>query len=374
MNSVCYQINLQPTFGGGEVYTRFFTETLAELGMRSVLLVARGAGYWRDLLPSAEIHEIADEAELVAALPKVASFVVTHTTLTPELAERIAARNRLAGFAHMPLYERDPGGLAHYHRVFAVSRHVMASALARGLANVHSEPLYAVADIAPRRLVRGPLRAASVYSWDRRKVRDRLAGFLEPFIEPFMARPQYRRRPGITLGIVSRLTPIKQFPLLFQATEAVLAPLSGINIDIFGSGGYASVRDLRRAVAPLGERVRFWGDQADVSQVFRQLDYVMSGLPEKEALGLNLIEAQYCGTPVLAVDAPPFDETVAHGQTGYLYQDPRHDGGADFGRLLQAIQAGLQRPAPLQATGHLAHFSRDAFRDRVSRAIAGATR
>ncbi|MSQ71281.1 MAG: glycosyltransferase [Betaproteobacteria bacterium] len=369
MKGVCYQVNLQSNFGGGEVYTRFFTEALSELGLRSVLLVARGTGYWRDLLPSAEIHEVADDAALLATLPETASLVVTHTTLAPELAARVAARHRLAGFVHMPLYEREPRGLAHYHRVWAVSRHVMASALARGLHNVHSEPLYAVADIAPRRPAKGPLRAASVYSWDRRKARDRLAGWLEPFVEPFVPRPAYRRRPGITLGIVSRLTPIKQFPLLFQASTAVLAPLTDINIDIFGSGGYASVRDLRRAVAPLGTRVRFWGDQADVAQVYRQLDYVMSGLPEKEALGLNLIEAQYCGTPVLAVDAPPFDETVAHGETGYLFTDPRHDGGADFGRLLEAIRRGLARPAPLQATSHLARFSRSAFRDRVSCAI-----
>jgi glycosyltransferase involved in cell wall biosynthesis len=373
MSGVCFQINLQPNFGGGEVYTRFLTETLSELGLRSILLVAKGAGYWRQLLPTTEIREIGGEAQLVAALQDAPGLVVTHTTLGSDLADRVAARHRLAGFMHMPLYDREPGGLARYHRVFAVSRHVMASAVARSLTNVHSEPLYAVADVSPRRPAPGPLRSASVYSWDRRKIRDRLAGWLQPFVEPFVPRLVYRRRPGVTLGIVSRLTPIKQFPLMFKTIGPVLAMHPEINVDIFGSGGYASVRDLRRAVGPLGERVRFWGDQADVSRVFAQLDYVLSGLPEKEALGLNLIEAQFCGTPVLAINAPPFDETVAHGETGYLFKDPRHDGGADFGRILEAIGRGLPRPDPRHAGEHLARFSREAFRDRVSRAIAAMT-
>ncbi|MBV5277207.1 glycosyltransferase, partial [bacterium] len=75
----------------------------------------------------------------------------------------------------------------------------------------------------------------------------------------------------------------------------------------------------RRALRPLGDRCRFWGQQNDVRAVYAQLDALLTGLPEKEALGLNVIEAQACRLPVLAVDAPPFDETVADGITGWRY-------------------------------------------------------
>jgi glycosyltransferase involved in cell wall biosynthesis len=70
--------------------------------------------------------------------------------------------------------------------------------------------------------------------------------------------PAYARLPGVTLGIVSRLTPIKQFPLLFRHLAPVLARHPQFRLEIFGAGGYASVRDLRRALTPLRERVRFW--------------------------------------------------------------------------------------------------------------------
>jgi glycosyltransferase involved in cell wall biosynthesis len=122
--------------------------------------------------------------------------------------------------------------------------------------------------------------------------------------------------------------------------------------------------------------VRFWGHQSNVAAVYPQLDYVLSGLPEKEALGLNLIEAQYCGTPVLAVRAPPFTETVIDGESGFFFTDPREDKGESFGQVLQRLQGGAARPDPRLATAHLERFSFAAFRARVARildAVAAAS-
>jgi glycosyltransferase involved in cell wall biosynthesis len=149
-----------------------------------------------------------------------------------------------------------------------------------------------------------------------------------------------------------------------------------VNLEIFGSGGYASVRDLDRALAimPPGQ-VRFWGQQRNVAvDLPRRLDYLLSGLPEKEALGLNIIEAQACGTPVIAVDAPPFTETVLDGATGFLYTDPRTDAGAGFARLLDELLAGRSRPHPESALAHLHRFSFDAFVERLRPVVADAYR
>ena len=121
----------------------------------------------------------------------------------------------------------------------------------------------------------------------------------------------------------------------------MLARHPGIQLEIFGSGGYASVRDLVRAVRPIRDRVRFWGHQRNVGAAYRSIDFLLTGLPEKEALGLNVIEAQYCGTPVIAPDAPPFDETVAHGTTGMRYRDPREDGGSDFESTLRLLNDAI---------------------------------
>jgi glycosyltransferase involved in cell wall biosynthesis len=278
---------------------------------------------------------------------------------------------------HMPLYDRDPEGLREYRRLFGVSAHVLASARARGLTQLHDEPLYGVADLAPRRRgpdasVGGPILEASCYDWDRRKFRDRLLAGLAPYLFALGTPREFRREPGLTLGIVSRITPIKQFPLMFGILSEVIARHPGVRLEVFGSGGYASVREFREALAPIRAQVRLWGQQDDVAAIYPQLDYVLSGLPEKEALGLNLIEAQACDTPVLAVRAPPFTESVAEGQTGYFFDDPRGDAGRSFGALLERILGGLARPRPALAVEHLRKFSPGAFAARLDRALQAA--
>lgn len=365
---LCVQINWQTSFGGGELYTRFFSAALVALGWEVRLIAARDAAFWKDLaMPGVEIVPIASGREIPGLLPRDPALVVTHTTLPAELAQEVAARHRLGGFVHMPLNERDPAGLAHYHRIFCVSGYVAATARERGHGRVHDEAMLGVADLRPRGAA-APLRRRSEYDWDRRKFRDRLMAWCEPLRQPRALA--FERRPGLSLGIVSRLTPIKQFPLLFSLLAPVLAEQPGANLEIFGSGGYASVRDLRATLAPLGDRVRWWGHQSDPAAIYPQLDYLLSGLPEREALGLNLIEAQVAGTPVLAVDAPPFTETVVDGHSGFLYRDPRQDGAADFRRLLGELAAGRERPDPSLATEHLARFSAPAFEARVARAMA----
>ncbi|MBI3370402.1 MAG: glycosyltransferase family 4 protein [Betaproteobacteria bacterium] len=365
----CYQVNWQTSFGGGEVYTRFACAALARLGWRTVLFAHRDAGFWDSLdMHGAELVRISTIAEIDAGLPERDALVLSHNVLDERTATDWGARHRLAGILHMPLFERDPPGLAHYGRLFAVSQHVLDSARQRGLRNVYSEPLLGVADLAPRGPV-GPLRRGPLYDWDRKKMRDRLMGTATA-VAGVRRGPEFARLPGVTLGIVSRITPIKQFPLLFSILAPILADLAGLRLEVFGSGGYASVRDLRRELRPIRERVRFWGSQSDVAAVYRQLDYALSGLPEKEALGLNLIEAQACGTPVLAVRAAPFTETVIDGNTGYLYCDPREDGGAEFRALVTRILGGAPPPDPRLAREHLERFSLTSFSARLERALA----
>jgi glycosyltransferase involved in cell wall biosynthesis len=109
-----------------------------------------------------------------------------------------------------------------------------------------------------------------------------------------------------------------------------------------------------------------------MASVYAGIDYLLTGLPEKEALGLNILEAQACGTPVLAPDAPPFTETILDGVSGFLYRDPRGDGGADFEQLLSRLQLLAAPPDPRLASEHLARFSFEAFTERLRPVVAWA--
>lgn len=371
MHSVCYQVNLQRGFGGGEVYAAALARAIALVGVKSLLYAHPEAASWTRLrMDQVRVARIAKAEELLDELrDKPPAWLLFHTFAPAETLVRLRQRGHgLAAFAHMPLYGRNPEPLRHFDLVFGVSRHVIASLHAAGISKVYPEPMYGIADLVRDGDV-GAIVSAPPYDWDRRKFRDRLLGLSEPLWRRLVPRRHYVRRPGLTLGVVSRLTPIKQFPLLFTHIAAVLARHPDVNIEIFGSGGYASVRDLRRATAPIARQLRFWGQQSDVSAVYRRIDALLTGLPEKEALGLNVIEAQACGTPVLAPDAPPFDETVLDGVTGLRYRDPRDDGGADFERALRRLQERCFRIDPEAARAHLEQFSEAAFVARVGAMI-----
>jgi glycosyltransferase involved in cell wall biosynthesis len=366
-----HHVNLQPIVGGGEIYTRSLTRALAEAGATLTLYVHPGVRLWDDLAGArVTVMKTENERQLLEQLPGERAIVLTQSPISVAMIERIAARHVLAGFAHMPMFQRSADNFRSYRLVFTVSRYCIELLRLAGLAQVYPEPVYGTADVARST---EPVVRRSPYFVDPRKFRDVLIGGLGNFFKS--RKTPYSRRPGLTLGLVSLIAPIKQFPELFSLLAPILARKPAVNLDVFGAGGYAQVRDLRRALAPLGERARFWGYQRNVGAIYPQLDYLMTGLPEKEALGLNALEAQACGTPVLAPDAPPFSETVVDGASGRRYRDPRQDGGRHFEEILDGILAGAPRPDPrVAAREHLEQFSHAALVGRARGLIEALAR
>ncbi len=365
-----HHVNLQPIVGGGEIYTRTLTRALVDAGAKVTLYAHPAVRLWDAMdAPGLEVVRAATEAQLFERLPARDALVLTQSPISPPTIERLAGNHRLAGFAHMPMFQRSAEGFRDYRLVLTVSRYCIDLLRAAGLSRVYPEPVYGTADLA-----RGnaPVVRRSPYVVDKRKLRDVLIGGMGA-LASFANRTQtpFIARPGLTLGVVSLISPIKQFPELFSILAPILSRRPPVNLEIFGEGGYAQVRDLRRAVAPLGSRVRFWGYQTSIAAIYPHLDFLMTGMPEKEALGLNALEAQACGTPVLAPDAPPFTETVLDGASGFRYRDPRQDRGADFEQILDAIIAGRARPDPrVAAREHLAQFSYPALVGRARRIVA----
>lgn len=361
-----HHVNLHQFVGGGEIYTHALTRALLAAGARVTLYANPATRLWDELAgANLAIVRAGNEAQLLDHLPPKGAIVLTQSPLSTACIARLAASHRLTGFAHMPAYQRSAEEFRPYRLVFTVSRYCIGLLQGAGLTQLYPEAVYGSADVARNE---APVVLRSPCVVDRRKLRDVLLGRLEAFVGTRGAGTPFARAPGLTLGLVSLISPIKQFPALFAQLAPVLAQRPAVRLEIFGNGGYAQVRDLRRALGPLGPRARFWGYQENVAAVYPQLDYLMTGLPEKEALGLNAIEAQACGTPVLAPDAPPFTETVVEGASGYRYRDPRQDGGRHFAQILDAILAGRPRPDPrVAAKAHLLRFTHAAL---VARARA----
>jgi glycosyltransferase involved in cell wall biosynthesis len=362
------QVNLSPTLGGAEVYTAFTSRALAQRGWSTRVLVDARATFWRDLDFGGVARVPVDPA--AAAGIERGDIVLVHGSVPEALLGALAARAPLVGIAHQAIYAGARP--AYYDRadlMLGVSCHVIRTLSDNGVTRVLGDPLYGVGEIERRHHEATP-RRGPLCEWDEHKLRDRVLALGERMRGAVGGNTLYARRPGLTLGIVSRLAALKQFPALFAIIAPIIARRPGVHLEVFGVAvGYKALRDLRRALRPLAGRVRFWGHQRDVAPAYRGIDYLLTGLPEREALGLNVIESCLCGTPVLAVDAPPFTETMRDGVTGFLYADPRRDAGRQFGLLLGEIAGGVRQPDLALAAAHLELFSFAHFADRVDAAM-----
>lgn len=365
---VIAQLKLHQSFGGGEVYSRFLCEAISAIGLQPLIVTHPEASYWENLsLPFKTIHLTANNnKEGISRIPKNA-ILINHAPMSRDDVQRASSTHKMLCITHMP-FTGDPHSLDGYDRILGVSEHVNNSLRSKGI-TPWPTPLLGVSDVK-----RGPsqsvIKKNSEFDWDQRKVRDRFLGLTEPYWSKLRHKPTFNKTSDtITIAIVSRLTTIKKFPELLKSITPAIQEKHNVRIEIFGSGGYAQVRDIKKSIRPIASKVRFWGHQHDVESVYRNVDIVLSGLPEREALGLNLIEAQQLGVPVLAVKAPPFTETVSDGVTGWLYKDPREDNGRHFKQLLSKIADGKLQLDHTKREEHLEKFSMKSFSERINNAL-----
>ncbi len=157
--------------------------------------------------------------------------------------------------------------------------------------------------------------------------------------------------------VVSALVPYKRLDLAIDACRQI-----GASLKIVGRGPEEARLRARGngAVEFLG-----WRSDEEIRDLYRDSTAVL--LPGTEDFGMVPVEAQACGTPVVALGTGGACETVQDGVTGILVGDPS----------VEAFASGLDRVRSLQrdATVYRAHaerFSRDRFMTNFRSAVAAA--
>lgn len=90
---------------------------------------------------------------------------------------------------------------------------------------------------------------------------------------------------------------------------------------LIGAGDLRPKFEERVRYSGMANRVHFLGkaDQTVLRDAYRSADVcVLPSTNQAEAFGLVLLEAQSCGTPVIASDLPGVRTAVMHGETGLL--------------------------------------------------------
>jgi glycosyltransferase involved in cell wall biosynthesis len=154
--------------------------------------------------------------------------------------------------------------------------------------------------------------------------------------------------------IVSALVPYKMIDLAITAYNQLGWPLK-----IVGDG--PDFRKLRRLAGP---NIGFLGSQEGVAlrRLYQSARVLV--LPGEEDFGISTLEAQACGTPVVAYGRGGSLETVLEGTTGLYFNELRP---SSLLAALDKLRGVAFNKMTLRA--HAQGFSRDIFKDKIRTAI-----
>lgn len=142
-----------------------------------------------------------------------------------------------------------------------------------------------------------------------------------------------RYEPGYPYILsIGRLKKYKRFDLILQAFVSLADSHPELRLLIAGEGDdSARLKAIARKL-DVSERIIFTGhvQEEEKVRILRGARFIVNTSP-KEGWGLTNIEAQACGTPVVASDSPGLRESVRHGETGLLV---RH---GDIAQLAKAM-------------------------------------
>lgn len=157
----------------------------------------------------------------------------------------------------------------------------------------------------------------------------------------------------------SRLVPYKRIPLIVEA----FAGLPDRRLVVIGDGP-----ELRRACAAAGPNVEILGYQPDpvlLDHLQRARAFVFAA---EEDFGILPVEAQACGTPVIAYGAGGALDTVVDGVTGVLFD---RQTVASITRAVARFERQEASFSPAVIRRNAERFSAATFRDRFHAFVAG---
>jgi glycosyltransferase involved in cell wall biosynthesis len=145
-------------------------------------------------------------------------------------------------------------------------------------------------------------------------------------LDPFARQPRgtgdFRRSIGVTaeanlVGAVGRLVPIKNIPLLLQATSIARRQDPQFHLVIVGDGELRQELGAQAEALGLADTITFAGWRRDLPNVYADLDVVVIS-SDNEGTPASLIEAMATGCPVVATKVGGVPDLITDGVTGLL--------------------------------------------------------
>jgi len=134
-----------------------------------------------------------------------------------------------------------------------------------------------------------------------------------------LANRQAVQTGNIKLGVVSRLIPLKNIPMLFDAITLLPEPMQKqVELQVFGDG--PEMGRLQEKAAQMSKEVvvKFHGNVIDELSIYKTFD-VLVMCSNTEGLPMSILEAMAYGIPVISTDVGAISKVVIDQETGWLY-------------------------------------------------------
>ena len=147
----------------------------------------------------------------------------------------------------------------------------------------------------------------------------------------YFLNPKLRSADPV-IGYLGRIRRYKSVGHVLAALKAILPQIPDVRLLLVGDGEF--LPEIRRQAVVLGitDKIEFTGfvGEAEKVKLLSRMWMCINPSP-KEGWGISVIEANACGTPVIAADSPGLRDSVKDGETGLLYPY------GDIGKLSQTI-------------------------------------
>lgn len=131
--------------------------------------------------------------------------------------------------------------------------------------------------------------------------------------------PAVRRADPPSFLYIGRLRRYKGVDIALRAFARARAERPGLRLDIAGSGDTRAELERLATELGLGHAVTFHGFVSEARKLELLRSTTANIFPSpKEGWGITVVEAAACGTPSIASDSPGLQDSVRHGETGYL--------------------------------------------------------
>lgn len=149
----------------------------------------------------------------------------------------------------------------------------------------------------------------------------------------------------IRLGVVSRLIPLKNIPLLFSAISLMPVSLMGrFNLHIFGDGpSQKEIFDKAQELTNIVE-INFYGSVIEEGDIYSKFDILVM-CSDTEGLPMSILEAMGYGLPVISTNVGAISQVVLEQKTGWLYP------AKDVTALADNLQTVISNPKIISTYG-----------------------